>query len=177
MRLVFGCSCLDAQTFNMSIFAPPSPKYLPSAPISVLLIDASSTWTWWIKPERRRGSQVRFLPLPGVRRETCIRQVHVPQVHGGRGRHLPRPLCCSRHERGHPCDVPEGRAMRAGWWGPLWPAQGPHAERRPKTCFSLCSGCVRQAMFRSALAFLAALLGAGRQGRGPGAPTSVAYRA
>ena len=26
LRLVFGCSCLDAQTFNMSIFAPPYPK-------------------------------------------------------------------------------------------------------------------------------------------------------
>ena len=26
---------------------------------------------------------MRFLLLPGVRRETSIRQVHVPQVHGG----------------------------------------------------------------------------------------------
>ena len=75
----------------------------------------SSTWTWWIKPKRRRGSQVRFLLLPGVRGEWPARQVHVPQVDGGRGRHLPRPLCFSRHERGHPCDVPEGRAMRTGW--------------------------------------------------------------
>ena len=82
LRIVFGCSCLDAQTFNMSIFAPPSPKYLPSAPISVLLIDASSTWAWWIKSKRRRGSQVRFLLLPGVRCDWPASQVHVPQVDG-----------------------------------------------------------------------------------------------
>ena len=100
-----------------------APKYLPSAPIPVLLIDASSMWAWWIKPKRRRGSQVRFLLLPGVRGEWPARQVHVPQADGVRDRHLPRPLCCSRHERGHPCDVPEGRAVRAGWWGSLWPAQ------------------------------------------------------
>ena len=39
-------------------------------------------WAWWIKPKRRRGSQVRFLLLPGVRAEWPARQVHVPQVDG-----------------------------------------------------------------------------------------------
>ena len=42
-------------------------NFLPSAPSSVLLIDASSMWAWWMKPKRRRGSQVRFLPLLDVR--------------------------------------------------------------------------------------------------------------
>ena len=74
----------------------------------------------------------------------------MPQVDRGRGRHLPRPLCCSRHGRGPPCDIPEGRAMRAGWWRSAWLAQGPQAERRPKNCFSLCSGCARQRIERRA---------------------------
>ena len=92
------------------------------------LIEASSLWRMVDRAEATPGlSGARFLLLPGVRGEWRARQVYVPQVDGGRGRHLPRPLCCSRHERGHPCDVPEGRAMRAGWWGPLWPAQGAHA--------------------------------------------------
>ena len=44
-----------------------APKKRPSAPSPVLLIEASSPWAWWIKPTRRRGSQVRFLLLPEVR--------------------------------------------------------------------------------------------------------------
>ena len=43
------------------------PEYFPSAPISGVVIDASSMWAWWMKPKRRRGSQVRFLPLLDVR--------------------------------------------------------------------------------------------------------------
>ena len=45
--------------------------------------------------EERRGSQVLFLLLPGVCGEWRARKVYVPQVDGGRGRHLPRPLCNS----------------------------------------------------------------------------------
>ena len=115
LRLAFVALLLTHPRFRSRFSHLRAPKKRPSAPISVLLIDASSTWTWWIKPKLRRGSQVRFLLLPGVRCDWPARQVHVPQVDGGRGRHLPRPLCCSRHERGHLCDVPEGRTMRAGW--------------------------------------------------------------
>ena len=103
-----------------------------------------------MKLKRLRDSQVRFLLLPGKRGAWRAKHLHVPQVDGSRGRRLTRPLWCSRHGRGPPCGVPEGRAMRAGWWRSPWSAQGPQAERRPKTCFSLCSGCARQRIERRA---------------------------
>ena len=78
--------------FFITIFASPCPKVATKCAkpgcsdrgeLDVDMVDQA---------EATPGSQVRFLPLPGVRGETCIRQVHVPQVHGGRGRHLPRPF-------------------------------------------------------------------------------------
>ena len=67
-----------------------------------------------MKLKRLRDSQVRFLLLPGKRGAWRAKHLHVPQVDGSRGRRLTRPLWCSRHGRGPPCGVPEGRAMRAG---------------------------------------------------------------
>ena len=66
LRLVFVALLLTHPRFRSRFSHLRAPKKRPSAPSSGVVIDASSIRAWWMKPKRRRGSQVRFLPLLDV---------------------------------------------------------------------------------------------------------------